>query len=126
MRVCQDVKIGKLLIQTDPRSGEPQLHYCKLPYNVHKYKVLLMVCTCFLDGWQVLMTHSFLYCIVGCYCWYRCGQLDGYSRIEGSRCSGGEHYFPHVPCSPCWSTRFVPCIPKNQNCNIYGGSSAVS
>ncbi|GAB5592160.1 Uridine-cytidine kinase-like 1 [Umbelopsis nana] len=45
MRVCQDVKIGKLLIQTDPRSGEPQLHYCKLPHNVHKYKVLLMDAT---------------------------------------------------------------------------------
>ncbi|KAI8584185.1 hypothetical protein K450DRAFT_218553 [Umbelopsis ramanniana AG] len=45
MRVLQDVKIGKLLIQTDPRSGEPQLHYCKLPQNVNKYNILLMDAT---------------------------------------------------------------------------------
>ncbi|RUS26564.1 hypothetical protein BC938DRAFT_470596 [Jimgerdemannia flammicorona] len=43
-RVCQDVRIGKLLIQTDPSSGEPQLHYCKLPLNVSELYVLLMVC----------------------------------------------------------------------------------
>lgn len=25
LRVCQDARIGKLLIQTDPTSGEPQV-----------------------------------------------------------------------------------------------------
>ncbi|ORZ16265.1 uridine kinase [Absidia repens] len=44
-RVCNDVTIGKLLIQTDPSTGEPQLHYCKLPQDVNKYHVLLMDAT---------------------------------------------------------------------------------
>ncbi|KAF9091430.1 hypothetical protein BGX29_003281 [Mortierella sp. GBA35] len=30
-RVIRDAVIGKILIQTDPKNGEPQLHYCKLP-----------------------------------------------------------------------------------------------
>ncbi|KAG0380637.1 MAG: uracil phosphoribosyltransferase-domain-containing protein [Linnemannia gamsii] len=30
-RVIRDAVIGKILIQTDPNNGEPQLHYCKLP-----------------------------------------------------------------------------------------------
>ncbi|KAG0371234.1 uracil phosphoribosyltransferase-domain-containing protein [Gamsiella multidivaricata] len=30
-RVIRDAIIGKILIQTDPSNGEPQLHYCKLP-----------------------------------------------------------------------------------------------
>lgn len=30
-RVIRDAVIGKILIQTDPSNGEPQLHYCKLP-----------------------------------------------------------------------------------------------
>ncbi|KAG0258018.1 hypothetical protein BG011_003597, partial [Mortierella polycephala] len=29
-RVIRDAVIGKILIQTDPSNGEPQLHYCKL------------------------------------------------------------------------------------------------
>ncbi|RUS16214.1 hypothetical protein BC937DRAFT_91491 [Endogone sp. FLAS-F59071] len=45
LRVCQDARIGKLLIQTDPTSGEPQLHYCKLPPNVSECYVLLMDAT---------------------------------------------------------------------------------
>lgn len=33
-RVIRDAVIGKILIQTDPSNGEPQLHYCKLPPSV--------------------------------------------------------------------------------------------
>ncbi|SAM03094.1 hypothetical protein [Absidia glauca] len=44
-RVCDDVIIGKLLIQTDPSTGEPQLHYCKLPQDVKQRHVLLMDAT---------------------------------------------------------------------------------
>ena len=40
-KVFQDAPIGKLLIQTNPSIGEPQLHYCKLPRDVHKRFVFL-------------------------------------------------------------------------------------
>lgn len=40
---CKDITLGNLLIQTDPRTGEPQLHYCNLPVNVNEMHVLLMV-----------------------------------------------------------------------------------
>jgi uridine kinase len=40
--ICQDIPIGRLLIQTDQRSLEPQLHYCKLPPNIGQCRVLLM------------------------------------------------------------------------------------
>ncbi|KAI7865016.1 uridine kinase [Spinellus fusiger] len=44
-RVCSDVLIGKILIQTDPSTGEPQLHYIKLPSDVKNYQVVLMDAT---------------------------------------------------------------------------------
>ncbi|KAF7732570.1 hypothetical protein EC973_003317 [Apophysomyces ossiformis] len=44
-RVCNDVLIGKILIQTDPSTGEPQLHYLKLPPDVKNYHVVLMDAT---------------------------------------------------------------------------------
>jgi uridine kinase len=40
--VEKDIEIGKLLIQTEPKTGEPQLHYCKLPHDIGECKVLLM------------------------------------------------------------------------------------
>ncbi|KAG2225156.1 hypothetical protein INT45_009485 [Circinella minor] len=44
-RVHSDAVIGKLLIQTDPSTGEPQLHYCKLPADVKDHQVVLMDAT---------------------------------------------------------------------------------
>ncbi|KAG0001493.1 hypothetical protein BGZ80_007410 [Entomortierella chlamydospora] len=35
-RVIRDAVIGKILIQTDPSNGEPQLHYCKLPPSIRE------------------------------------------------------------------------------------------
>lgn len=40
--VVKDVPIGKLLIQTDAYSGEPQLHYCKLPLDIANRYVYVM------------------------------------------------------------------------------------
>ncbi|KAG0302701.1 hypothetical protein BGZ98_007292 [Dissophora globulifera] len=36
-RVIRDAVIGKILIQTDPSNGEPQLHYCKLPPSIQNF-----------------------------------------------------------------------------------------
>lgn len=41
-RVFSDATIGKLLIQTDPNTGDPELHYCKLPKDVCDYNIILM------------------------------------------------------------------------------------
>ncbi|KAJ1924683.1 Uridine kinase [Tieghemiomyces parasiticus] len=41
-KVCKDVAIGKILIQSDPITNEPKLHYCKLPRDMATGYVLLM------------------------------------------------------------------------------------
>ena len=41
-RVCPNISIGKLLIQTSPDTHEPNLHYCQLPADVPENTVLLM------------------------------------------------------------------------------------
>ncbi|KAI6228880.1 Uridine kinase [Aphelenchoides fujianensis] len=40
--VVKDCKLGKILIQTNDLTREPELHYLRLPKEVHKYKVFLM------------------------------------------------------------------------------------
>lgn len=40
--VIKDCKIGKILIQTNDRTREPELYYLRLPKNISDYKVLLM------------------------------------------------------------------------------------
>lgn len=40
--VVKDCKVGKILIQTNDKTMEPELFYLRLPENVHKHKVLLM------------------------------------------------------------------------------------
>ncbi|KAI9478285.1 MAG: uridine kinase family-domain-containing protein [Benjaminiella poitrasii] len=41
-RVISDSVFGKLLIQTDPNTGDPELHYCKLPKEIGDYDIILM------------------------------------------------------------------------------------
>ncbi|ORE22191.1 PRTase-like protein [Rhizopus microsporus] len=41
-RVFSDAVIGKLLIQTNPNTGDPELHYCKLPNSARDHNVVLM------------------------------------------------------------------------------------
>ncbi|XP_061612616.1 uridine-cytidine kinase-like 1 isoform X5 [Phyllopteryx taeniolatus] len=45
--VCKDVRIGKILIQTNQDTGEPevQLHYLRLPKDISEDHVILMDCT---------------------------------------------------------------------------------
>ena len=43
--VCKDARIGKILIQSDPRTAEPQLHYLSLPASLDDSHVLLMDAT---------------------------------------------------------------------------------
>ncbi|XP_010765056.1 uridine-cytidine kinase-like 1 [Notothenia coriiceps] len=43
--VCKDVRIGKILIQTNQDTGEPELHYLRLPKEISEDHVVLMDCT---------------------------------------------------------------------------------
>lgn len=44
--VLFNVSIGKILIQSDEATGEPCLHYCKLPSDIAMCHVILMDATC--------------------------------------------------------------------------------
>lgn len=41
-RVVPDAKIGRALIQSNVRTGEPELHYLKLPPTLHEHCVLVL------------------------------------------------------------------------------------
>ncbi|XP_041589247.1 uridine-cytidine kinase-like 1 isoform X8 [Vulpes lagopus] len=43
--VCKDVRIGTILIQTNQHTGEPELHYLRLPKDISDDHVILMDCT---------------------------------------------------------------------------------
>ncbi|XP_067904392.1 uridine-cytidine kinase-like 1 isoform X6 [Heterodontus francisci] len=43
--VCKDVTVGKILIQTNHITGEPELHYLRLPKDISDDHVILMDCT---------------------------------------------------------------------------------
>ncbi|ORZ38393.1 uracil phosphoribosyltransferase-domain-containing protein [Catenaria anguillulae PL171] len=62
-RVSKDAQIGKLLIQSSPVTGEPELHYCKLPQDIAQRAILLMDATiatgaCAMMAIRVLLDHN--------------------------------------------------------------------
>ncbi|TNN45427.1 Uridine-cytidine kinase-like 1 [Liparis tanakae] len=42
MAVCKDIRLGKILIQTNHDTGEPELHYLRLPKDISEDFVVLM------------------------------------------------------------------------------------
>ncbi|XP_043925287.1 uridine-cytidine kinase-like 1 [Protopterus annectens] len=42
MAVCKDIRLGKILIQTNHHTGEPELHYLRLPKDLSEDYVILM------------------------------------------------------------------------------------
>ena len=38
--VCKDIRIGKILIQTNWDTGEPELYYLRLPKDIKDYQVV--------------------------------------------------------------------------------------
>ncbi|XP_056283487.1 uridine-cytidine kinase-like 1 isoform X2 [Pseudoliparis swirei] len=42
MAVCKDIRLGKILIQTNHNTGEPELHYLRLPKDISEDFVVLM------------------------------------------------------------------------------------
>lgn len=43
--VCKNIRIGKILIQTNQMTGEPELYYLRLPKDIKDYRVILMDAT---------------------------------------------------------------------------------
>ncbi|CAF4315685.1 unnamed protein product, partial [Adineta steineri] len=43
--VCKDAKIGKILIQTNPSTGEPELHFLRLPRDIADAYVFILDAT---------------------------------------------------------------------------------
>lgn len=43
--VCKHIRIGKILIQTNQVTGEPELYYLRLPKDIKDYKIILMDAT---------------------------------------------------------------------------------
>ncbi|XP_063363614.1 uridine-cytidine kinase-like 1 isoform X1 [Cydia amplana] len=43
--VCKDIRIGKILIQTNQETDEPELYYLRLPKDIKDYRVILMDAT---------------------------------------------------------------------------------
>ncbi|KAK2169706.1 hypothetical protein NP493_1177g00004, partial [Ridgeia piscesae] len=43
--VCKDVRIGKILIQTNLDTGEPELHYLRLPKDIKDHYVMVLDAT---------------------------------------------------------------------------------
>lgn len=50
-----DIPLGKLLIQSDSQTGEPQLHCEFLPPNIHKYETVLLVEGQIISGAAMIM-----------------------------------------------------------------------
>jgi len=43
--VLKDIRIGKILIQTNTETGEPELYYLRLPKDISEYHIILMDAT---------------------------------------------------------------------------------
>ncbi len=54
-RVIPDCRTGRILIQTDFRTGEPELHYLKLPADIRSHDNVLLLDTQMSSGGAALM-----------------------------------------------------------------------
>ena len=54
-RVIPDCKTGRVLIQTNYRTGEPELHYQKLPLDISSHNSVLLLDTQMSSGGAALM-----------------------------------------------------------------------
>ncbi|GJC78971.1 uridine-cytidine kinase-like 1 [Colletotrichum liriopes] len=54
-RVVPDMRTGRVLIQSNVRTGEPELHYLKLPDNIDEHESVLLIDTQMASGGAALM-----------------------------------------------------------------------
>ncbi|KAK8011137.1 uridine kinase [Apiospora arundinis] len=54
-RIIPDCRTGRILIQSDVRTGEPELHYLKLPKNINEHDTVLVLDAQMSSGGSALM-----------------------------------------------------------------------
>ncbi|KAB5576572.1 uridine kinase family-domain-containing protein [Coniochaeta sp. 2T2.1] len=54
-RVIPDCRTGRVLIQSNLRTGEPELHYLKLPADIHQHEAVLLLDAQMSSGGSALM-----------------------------------------------------------------------
>jgi uridine kinase len=54
-RVIPDCRTGRILIQSNLRTGEPELHFLKLPHDIDKHESVLLLDTQMSSGGSALM-----------------------------------------------------------------------
>ncbi|KAK7982065.1 Uridine kinase [Apiospora saccharicola] len=54
-RIIPDCRTGRVLIQSDMRTGEPELHYLKLPQNINEHVTVLLLDAQMSSGGSALM-----------------------------------------------------------------------
>lgn len=54
-RIIPDCKTGRVLIQSNERTGEPELHYIKLPTDISKHESVLVLDSQMSSGGAALM-----------------------------------------------------------------------
>ncbi|KAJ0273362.1 hypothetical protein COL940_009908 [Colletotrichum noveboracense] len=54
-RVVPDMRTGRVLIQSNVRTGEPELHYLKLPDDIDEHEAVLLIDTQMASGGAALM-----------------------------------------------------------------------
>lgn len=54
-RLIPDCRTGRILIQSNVRTGEPELHYLKLPRDIEKSESVLLIDTQMASGGAALM-----------------------------------------------------------------------
>ncbi|KAK2730242.1 uridine kinase [Colletotrichum kahawae] len=54
-RVVPDMRTGRVLIQSNVRTGEPELHYLKLPDDIDEHEAVLLIDTQMASGGSALM-----------------------------------------------------------------------
>ncbi len=54
-RVVPDCKTGRILIQSNVRTGEPELHYLSLPNDIHRHEAVLLLDAQMSSGGSALM-----------------------------------------------------------------------
>lgn len=54
-RTIPDCRTGRLLIQSSYRTGEPELHYLRLPEDIHSHESVLLLDTQMASGGAALM-----------------------------------------------------------------------
>lgn len=54
-KTIPDCRTGRLLIQSDYSTGEPELHYLRLPEDIHEHESVLLLDTQMASGGSALM-----------------------------------------------------------------------